>query len=598
MSRPWNRCGASFHASEHHPKRTNNTITDDSIAIDEQQQHTIDAGNDNVNVSNNSTDICTVHTVSIAAASSSGSSVSSLFTTATTTPSKLAAIDSTDCFLPGIDLVSTSASLSGDVCDDTQQQPESIDGPAISGHSHSASDNRLDDTQNNDDAKSRNQLSVQYGDGPTAADEADHDTRTLISVESGERHLEDDADGSFPVQHIVDHNNIYDDANTVGIKTVSTLSVATSCYKMNETNENGPHPCFFEGEQESNPVYSSRCTNINVLPLPCSKVPSRGHFNNTDVLLSGYAAEDDSSYAYSVPGVSVCLGASSPSYNTSKFNASVGGDSSGNGGPSSNYPCTKLTPMPLSVWNVSLIGNAKNSIEDCLQSASGRSSATDCSGLSRKSKKIQVASFHSSNKTSMSYMQMLAAHEAQQQHRRVNDHLVDLDVSLDDTITAERSNEQQTTKDDATTDHGESRSSHRRPDILSIGSSGSMEYRELGGTIVAITEVDQAMRRGTTMAYRADQSVMGTKDYQTIDTGSQKGGSSLRLATPESIISYDVVATTKPLAVDRPKRNAQATMHRNRRWVHCLVVVLISLILAAVAGGTACLVTGFCKTLF
>jgi Mycoplasma protein of unknown function, DUF285 len=127
---------------------------------------------------------------------------------------------------------------------------------------------------------------------------------------------------------------------------------------------------------------------------------------------------------------------------------------------------------------------------------------------------------------------------------------------------------------------------HRDP--LSLDGALSFDLTYPDDHTAPSAEVDQAMRRGTSMAYNTEHSIMGKTEQNTIETGSQKDFSLLSLHPDQD--GNTVVANDDK---DFP-RTERAAETRKRTCFFVFLTVLILLTLAAVAGGTIC-VTGSCS---
>lgn len=131
---------------------------------------------------------------------------------------------------------------------------------------------------------------------------------------------------------------------------------------------------------------------------------------------------------------------------------------------------------------------------------------------------------------------------------------------------------------------------HDYRDPLSVGAAQSYDFTvHADFNDNAVTEVDHAMRRGTSMAYSAEHSVVGKTDENTIETGSQK-------EFPSTMLHPDCVSETASVAddeVDDFKMILAVEGERKKKCLFVFLFLLIILTLAAIGGGVVC-VTSSC----
>jgi hypothetical protein len=441
------------------------------------------------------------------------------------------------------------------------------------------------------------------------------------------------------------------DAATVGSQTVSTLSTTTHHYENVANIESMHFPSRFDAAVErdwnqstmkdeavaaphgalnkvsvpmfwkrSGPIVSASRENAVTVRAPSlsdQQYSNRSQSNNDDdansgPVLSGYSAGDDSSYSYSLAAaVSVTVEAATSGDRdeqlkdaaTSQVSTqSVASSSCSHDASSHNhhhpYNNHYHNTTSLSSWGYRAASAANR----------GGSRTTDLTVDSHYGETPSV-------KTSLSRMQMMAAANppnllsggcrttGPQQNGRV----VDLDTTVDDTTTSTAYTAIHASQCSTVQSYRECPTSP--PTKASTAGSGSGSRGEsctsspptmlLSEPVVVVVtaDVDNAMRRGTSMAYHADQSVMGTKDEHTIETGSQKETfgwpNAVTTTTTNTATTTNTRTSTKSASSScggvKDDTSSSALKPLKPRHRRCCVVwvvsVLLVLIFAAVAVG-------------
>jgi hypothetical protein len=463
-----------------------------------------------------------------------------------------------------------------------------------------------------------------------------------LNVSSGTGYLADpetETTDSAPVRHVVRNTRLHDeddddDANTtLGFRTVSTMSTTTFHQTaaaaaaappntsngdgggLNKSIETGPH--LLQSSLNRNVPHSNGSTHNQPPHQRHSSSPAATIFvprrHDNDTVGSGYSAKGDTSRNSSSKNIK-------HQYSPEEAASFLGGMYDGNF--PTETPCLKQN-VATRVEPLSLFRAGPDTMESSELLPNDPSATVPATNRGGEARTV-------TNKTSLSYMQMMAQAQRPPDRTVTDDddrRIVDLDMTLSDSNTTLHSATHSSAAAFPLSNLATLQSSgvgSSAQDIVTIPSStlyseNSSSHHDYGDVDQdeddprQVVEVDQAMRRGTSMAYRADHSVMGTKDEHTIDTGSHKdfllsSGSPLPLSSSNSRdINYDFdewEANLRPSSSDHDRSNGRPpvddtqtikTMRKRRCCLIWLVLCLILLILTAITGGTVCMLTSVCR---